>query len=415
MPDVPAAAAAVQYDQMGRRIKSKKELALAAESKRLVEAATAQKDKDVSQMKKFKLATSQNIEQQLQQQPDRKSSSGHAEDGSSSSCSGRDSAVSTASSASAAAAAGVEEYGGVAPTPAPAASAAADAAPPTPIDEDALRQHIRAEVVGEYRATMERLLHGQLVIAQSRTEQAIAAVEALWRAQFQELEAKHARDVREMQHRDIDDKDTLHIEIDGLTTQKVSLHAKLKDLEEENARLRKQLQLQLTDRAAQVAAASSIASSSSSAPAVGGRKINQKQTQQQQQQQQQARKQQLRVQDDDDEEEDVEAEEEDDDDGNDNENDGEEKAQGGEDDADMEVTSAAAVPFMAVNGNKKGPSQLQQQPKRASGGKRRGSMVSGGGGGGGGGGGAPVPGPDENQIEEVVPVAAKRYNLRKRT
>lgn len=192
---------AVRYDKQGRRIKSRKELA--AESKRLIEAATATK----ARKKKIKLATSQNVgnvaevsnKQQHNSQNNQKVTS---------------------------------------PTNKVSSIVLKQE------DLQRIRDEIREQVVNEYRATMQKVMHMQLMTAQKNTDDAIAEVESLWQARLDEINAEHERVIKEMQSRDIDDKDTLHIEIDGLTCQKVSLREKLQNLQDENESLRKQLELQ---------------------------------------------------------------------------------------------------------------------------------------------------------------------------
>lgn len=223
---------AARYDLQGRKVKTKKQRAaekkaLAAESKRIVDAATASKDHCA---KKCRLATSQNIEQEegLDATTGTSSASG------TSTTSGGGGAAPAPSSASASASA--------AETAEAVAAAVAKVKASSAVEIEQLREKIREEVVNEYRATMQKVMHAQLMKAQLKTDEAIADVEALWATRLQDLEAEHAREIAELQNRDIDDKDTLHIEIDGLTTQKMSLREQLGQLREENQRLREKLQ-----------------------------------------------------------------------------------------------------------------------------------------------------------------------------
>ena len=217
---------AARYDLQGRKVKTRKQRAaekkaLAAESKRIVDAATASKDHCA---KKCRLATSQNVGADLD------ATGTSAKSGSAGSGGG---------GAELAASAGVAS---AAETAEAVAAAVAKVKASSAVEIEQLREKIREEVVNEYRDTMQKVMHAQLMKAQLKTDAAIADVEALWATRLQDLEAEHAREIAELQNRDIDDKDTLHIEIDGLTTQKMSLREQLGQLREENQRLREKLQ-----------------------------------------------------------------------------------------------------------------------------------------------------------------------------
>ena len=184
-----------RYDHRGRKIKTKKELE--AESKRIVDAATAVKAKS----KKCKLAKSQNCE-------------------------------APASAAKAP----------VFPNSAAKRADIAAAVEEAKKDWEAeLRESIRDQVINEYRSTMQKVMQAQLMKAQLKTDEAIADVEELWRTRFEELKAEHALELQHLNDRDVDDKDTFHCEIDRITTQKLSLRAQLANLQEENDRLRREL------------------------------------------------------------------------------------------------------------------------------------------------------------------------------